>query len=304
MRSKRNRHKSRRKRGRGANKKIVRKRKTERGRRRAAQRRARVPPFVPVSFTKDQAPPAAAQQLSPEEQRFEVYQRGFANPFPARAHLTPAPAAAAMPEGEERHGWYHHLDRALANVPRVVNPSAYTLPPGWAEATDPADGATYYYNTTTGATQWERPTPVWRSLPPFSATLVPTHDDTVNLYQLLVRGLNEGDEGAEAREELTERLREAGAIHNPDDDDSDSSSDDGDGPNPILTREDVKMLLKEYGQRGRQGAQGIPAGQLPKMVSARHGSALLAKPRGGSRRRHKRRRKTRRRRRSRRRRRR
>ena len=83
MRSKRNRHKSRRKRGRGANKKIVRKRKTERGRRRAAQRRARVPPFAPVSFTKEQPPSTAVQQLSPEEQRFEVYRRGAANPFPA-----------------------------------------------------------------------------------------------------------------------------------------------------------------------------------------------------------------------------
>ncbi|PON81496.1 WW domain containing protein [Trema orientale] len=32
-----------------------------------------------------------------------------------------------------------------------------TLPPGWVEAKDPASGAFYYYNETTGMSQWERP---------------------------------------------------------------------------------------------------------------------------------------------------
>ncbi|KAK1577974.1 hypothetical protein Q3G72_026564 [Acer saccharum] len=31
------------------------------------------------------------------------------------------------------------------------------LPPGWVEAKDPASGASYYYNESTGKTQWERP---------------------------------------------------------------------------------------------------------------------------------------------------
>ncbi|KAF7819172.1 Polyglutamine-binding protein 1 [Senna tora] len=31
------------------------------------------------------------------------------------------------------------------------------LPPGWVEAKDPASGAFYYYNETTGKSQWERP---------------------------------------------------------------------------------------------------------------------------------------------------
>jgi len=32
------------------------------------------------------------------------------------------------------------------------------LPPGWATAVDPGSGGTYYYNATTGATTWDRPT--------------------------------------------------------------------------------------------------------------------------------------------------
>ncbi|XP_019175111.1 PREDICTED: uncharacterized protein LOC109170440 isoform X2 [Ipomoea nil] len=32
------------------------------------------------------------------------------------------------------------------------------LPPGWIEAHDPASGATYYYDESTGKSQWERPT--------------------------------------------------------------------------------------------------------------------------------------------------
>ena len=246
MRSKRNRPKSRRKRGRGANKKIVRKRKTERGRRRAAQRRARVPPFAPVSFTKEQPPSTATQQLSPEEQRFEVYQRGFANPFPART-WRPQPFV---------RGWTEEAAEAAA-----------------AEA---------------------------------------TAANNAELYKLMLRGLHDTvvdgvNDGAEARRELTERLRGAGVtLPGADGEyatiapDSDSSSDDGDGPNRILTIEDVKMLLRAYGQRGRTSSQGIAASNLPKMLSSRHGSEFLAKKRGGSRRRHKRRRKTRRRRRSRR----
>lgn len=31
------------------------------------------------------------------------------------------------------------------------------LPPGWTEAKDPASGALYYYNASTGTSQWERP---------------------------------------------------------------------------------------------------------------------------------------------------
>lgn len=31
------------------------------------------------------------------------------------------------------------------------------LPPGWVEAKDPSSGASYYYNESTGITQWERP---------------------------------------------------------------------------------------------------------------------------------------------------
>lgn len=45
------------------------------------------------------------------------------------------------------------------------------LPPGWVEARDPASGALYYYNETTGTTQWERPADVSTALP--SASKIP-----------------------------------------------------------------------------------------------------------------------------------
>ena len=31
------------------------------------------------------------------------------------------------------------------------------LPPGWAMARDTSDGQVYYYNSTTGESQWEKP---------------------------------------------------------------------------------------------------------------------------------------------------
>lgn len=31
------------------------------------------------------------------------------------------------------------------------------LPPGWSEAKDPRSGATYFFNASTGQTQWDRP---------------------------------------------------------------------------------------------------------------------------------------------------
>jgi polyglutamine-binding protein 1 len=37
------------------------------------------------------------------------------------------------------------------------NKSAQVLPPGWAEAKDPTTGASYFYNHSTGVTQWDRP---------------------------------------------------------------------------------------------------------------------------------------------------
>uniref|UniRef100_A0A1D1YSS0 Polyglutamine-binding protein 1 n=2 Tax=Anthurium amnicola TaxID=1678845 RepID=A0A1D1YSS0_9ARAE len=42
------------------------------------------------------------------------------------------------------------LSTAAMNVP--------TLPPGWAEAKDPASGCTYYYNENTGESKWDCPT--------------------------------------------------------------------------------------------------------------------------------------------------
>ncbi|TVU36059.1 hypothetical protein EJB05_17971 [Eragrostis curvula] len=40
---------------------------------------------------------------------------------------------------------------------QVPNKPAQELPPGWAEAKDPTTGASYFYNQSTGVTQWDRP---------------------------------------------------------------------------------------------------------------------------------------------------
>jgi polyglutamine-binding protein 1 len=37
------------------------------------------------------------------------------------------------------------------------NKSAHELPPGWVEAKDPTTGAPYFYNQSTGVSQWDRP---------------------------------------------------------------------------------------------------------------------------------------------------
>ncbi|QHO56268.1 hypothetical protein HN51_011046 [Arachis hypogaea] len=47
------------------------------------------------------------------------------------------------------------------------------LPPGWAEAKDPGSGACYYYNETTGKSQWEKPHEAALSLQSSSSLCLP-----------------------------------------------------------------------------------------------------------------------------------
>ena len=42
--------------------------------------------------------------------------------------------------------------------PGAPPPSYGNLPPGWQAMSDPASGATYYYNATSGESTWTRPT--------------------------------------------------------------------------------------------------------------------------------------------------
>ena len=60
------------------------------------------------------------------------------------------PAARRLAETKQR--WAEE-DKAESQVVVVQK----GLPPGWAEAKD-ADGDTYYWNTETKETTWERPT--------------------------------------------------------------------------------------------------------------------------------------------------
>ncbi|KAG0587359.1 hypothetical protein KC19_2G158900 [Ceratodon purpureus] len=49
------------------------------------------------------------------------------------------------------------LDNNTSNLKTSENEAADALPPGWVEGKDPESGVTYYYNQTTGKSQWERP---------------------------------------------------------------------------------------------------------------------------------------------------
>ena len=46
--------------------------------------------------------------------------------------------------------------KTISSAPQVV--SSTPLPEGWHEATDPSSGDTYYYNSVTKETSWDRPT--------------------------------------------------------------------------------------------------------------------------------------------------
>ncbi|CAM0884328.1 unnamed protein product [Alopecurus aequalis] len=48
-------------------------------------------------------------------------------------------------------------DTQNANSQESHNKSAQELPPGWLETKDPTTGASYFYNQSTGVTQWDRP---------------------------------------------------------------------------------------------------------------------------------------------------
>ena len=48
---------------------------------------------------------------------------------------------------------------AVAVPPPPPGPPS-DLPPGWQEAKDPATGVTYYFNPSTGETQWTKPNKV------------------------------------------------------------------------------------------------------------------------------------------------
>ncbi|GJM92082.1 hypothetical protein PR202_ga08510 [Eleusine coracana subsp. coracana] len=57
----------------------------------------------------------------------------------------------------------HHLLHAFGlqvDSQESQNKSAQELPPGWAEAKDPTTGTSYFYNQSTGVTQWDRPSGV------------------------------------------------------------------------------------------------------------------------------------------------
>nr|XP_024386670.1 uncharacterized protein LOC112287660 isoform X2 [Physcomitrium patens] len=54
----------------------------------------------------------------------------------------------------------------IQNVNTSETESTDMLPPGWVEGKDPESGVTYYYNQTTGKSQWERPAPKALLLPP------------------------------------------------------------------------------------------------------------------------------------------
>eukprot|EP00949_MAST-11_sp_MAST-11-sp1_P004148 g4148.t1 len=62
----------------------------------------------------------------------------------------------------------HHSGIALLDAATSLD---HSLPEGWAEAVDPASGHTYYYNSSTGETQWERPPapPIRNPRPPVPA---------------------------------------------------------------------------------------------------------------------------------------
>lgn len=50
-----------------------------------------------------------------------------------------------------------NLDKRNADSQEGHTKSAQELPPCWAEAKDPTTGASYFYNQSTGVTQWDRP---------------------------------------------------------------------------------------------------------------------------------------------------
>uniref|UniRef100_A0ACD5XGS7 Uncharacterized protein n=1 Tax=Avena sativa TaxID=4498 RepID=A0ACD5XGS7_AVESA len=50
-----------------------------------------------------------------------------------------------------------NMDKQNADSQEGHNKSAQELPLGWVEAKDPTTGASYFYNQSTGVTQWDRP---------------------------------------------------------------------------------------------------------------------------------------------------
>lgn len=75
-------------------------------------------------------------------------------------------------------------------VPRSETSSAQSmektsLPSGWVEAKDPASGASYYYNETSGKSQWERPVEtsptIQPPMPPLPEDWIEALDETTGL---------------------------------------------------------------------------------------------------------------------------
>lgn len=108
-----------------------------------AQRRKEEGGGIPLRAQQAQAQP---QQVQPQQ-----YQ-----PQPQQYQAQPQQYQAQPQQYQQQPQAYG----AAVGAPVPVH--APPLPPGWASTIDPASGMTYYYNTQTGAVQWEMP----RVIPP------------------------------------------------------------------------------------------------------------------------------------------
>lgn len=101
--------------------------------------------------------PNIAMPSSTNQQSRESEQKPVANNLPE--YLRQKLRARGILKEETRKGDPVMTDNMLETqlAQTTQNTSGVKLPTGWAEAKDPASGALYYYNESTGTSQWEKP---------------------------------------------------------------------------------------------------------------------------------------------------
>jgi protein transport protein SEC31 len=163
---------------------------------------SRPPPFPFERVTVNtKVVPQQQQQQQQQQQTQQAAARtgaGAAAPSPKGPQQAQQPQpqqAQQQQQQQSQYGQQYQQQQAQTQVQQPAKAPEPTLLPGWSAAADPTTGRTYYYNHSTGVSQWEPPLAPQQAMPPSPAPVAvmnpaSTHPSTG--HSMNTGGMNAG----------------------------------------------------------------------------------------------------------------